>query len=524
MPAGHSEDCLYLSVYAPSRATPSSNLPVFFFIQGGGFNANANPNLDGTGLIKASDDNIIVVTLNYRVGPYGFLASSASGLQGPSSNNGLKDQRKALQWVQTHISKFGGNPGRVVLGGDSAGAASISLHMVAYDGRDEQLFHGAAAESISFAPVLTNAQSQFQYDNLAKAVGCQGTDPAKSLACLRSKSTSDIQAHNRNIPHKGQSQAPLYLFGPTIDNDLLSDVTYNLFAQGKFINVPTIAGDDTNGGTVFTPKSASSRTDSNAFLSAQFPDLTKSQLEAIAKLYPVPKEGWWRQVSNVYGEMRYMCPGLYISSAVANASTTATRSSRWPRSADGSVFHMLERRKKRIGILTKGSKSRPKAIKGNPNSSSGSSSSSSPLASVATGVKSWAYRYNVEDPDQMSKGLGVPHTVELYAIFGPTQLPRGTVAPASYQSGGSNANVVPVIQGYWTSFIRSLDPNTYRAAGSAKWDSYYSMSGVPQRIVFQNAGATEMEDVDNGLRSRCAYLQSIGPSIKQKREEVDAVS
>lgn len=517
MPAGQSEDCLYLSVYAPAKASPTSNLPVFFFIQGGGFNANANPNLDGTGLVKASGDGIIVVTLNYRVGAYGFLASSASGSTGPSPNNGLKDQRKALQWVQTYISRFGGNPGHVVLGGNSAGAASISLHMVAYDGRNEQLFHGAAAESVSFAPVLTNVQSQFQYDNLAKAVGCKDQDPAQSLKCLQSKSTAELQAHNRNIPHKGQSQAPLFSFGPTIDDDFLTDVVYNLYAQGKFINVPTIVGDDTNGGTIFVPTSTSSQMDSNAFLSAQFPDLTKSQLETIAKLYPVPKEGWWRQTSNVYGEMRYMCPSLYINSAVANASATLTRRSQSPRSSEGSLWHMLERRKKRIGILTKGSKSRPKATnagKGNGNSYSGSGSSS-PSTTTTTRVRSWAYRYNVEDSEQMSKGLGVPHTVELNAIFGPSHLPRGTSTPASYQSGGTNANVVPVIQAYWTSFIRSLDPNTHRAPGSARWGSYYSVSGVPQRLVFQNDGITQMEDVDSGLRSRCAYLQSIGPSIKQ---------
>jgi carboxylesterase type B len=99
-----SEDCLFLNVFAPTNASSSANLPVYFFIQGGGFSGNASPNLDGTGLIEAADMGMVVVTLNYRVGLYGFLAG-AEIEAGGSLNNGLKDQRKALEWVQNYISK-----------------------------------------------------------------------------------------------------------------------------------------------------------------------------------------------------------------------------------------------------------------------------------------------------------------------------------------------------------------------------------------------------------------------------------
>jgi carboxylesterase type B len=99
-----SEDCLFLDVYAPTNATSKSKLPVYFFIQGGGFNANGNANYNGSGLIKASGMNIVVVNFNYRVGPYGFLAGREV-LAGGSVNNGLKDQRKALEWLQKFISE-----------------------------------------------------------------------------------------------------------------------------------------------------------------------------------------------------------------------------------------------------------------------------------------------------------------------------------------------------------------------------------------------------------------------------------
>lgn len=499
--ASQSEDCLYLAVYAPSKATSSSKLPVFIFIQGGGFNSNANPNLNGAGLIEASGHNIIVVTFNYRVGPWGFLASSGSSSGQPTANNGLRDQRKALEWIQKYISSFGGDPNHVVLGGDSAGAASISLQLTAYGGRNDNLFHAAAVESVSFATVLTTQEAQYQYDNFTRAIGCSDSDAAKSLSCLRGKTAQQLQAQNFNIPYPGQAKAPLYMFAPTLDGDFVTDLTYTAFEKGKFIDVPVIFGDDTNGGTVFTPKDTSSQEQSNAFLTQQFPYLTTSQLSEIDRLYPVPTGNdcpasgtcWWRQVSNAYGELRYMCPNLYISSAYANLTTTSSNTKK--DTTSNSI--------KAVTYFVGGGSARRQA-----------GSASNFLSSRAAKSASYAYRYNAEDPDQIAAGLGVPHTVELNAIFGPDNVPAGS-APASYYPGKSNANVVPVIQAYWISFIRTFDPNTYKLSGSATWETYYSKNGEPQRILFNTGGKTDMESVDKGQRARCAYLQSIGVSIKQ---------
>lgn len=102
---GKSEDCLFIDVYAPTNAIQSGkSLPVYFFIQGGGFADLSNANYNGSGLVEASDHSIVVVTFNYRVGPYGFLAGKEVE-EGASLNNGLKDQIKALEWVHKHISK-----------------------------------------------------------------------------------------------------------------------------------------------------------------------------------------------------------------------------------------------------------------------------------------------------------------------------------------------------------------------------------------------------------------------------------
>lgn len=327
----------------------------------------------------------------------------------------------------------------------------MSLHLIAYGGRDDGLFHAAAAESVSFATVFTVAESQWQYDNLAIRLGCVDSD---SLACLRNKTATEIQAVNYNIPFPGAAAPPLYMYNPVIDGDLLQQLTYAAFRDGNFIKMPVIFGDDTNGGTVFVPSNTSTLQQSNMFLKNQFPYLTLSDFSTLNDLYPNPNDTcpgtgcYWRQASDVYGEGRYMCPGLNISSAF-----------------------------------------------------------------VAAGVAdSWAYRWDVEDPADVAEGLGVQHTVELNAIFGPENT-NGN-APASYYAGQVNAEAVTVAQGYWTSFIRSYDPNTHRADGSAEWARWdESEKG---RLLFSTGGETSMEELaGSDLIERCEFWYSIGIDIHQ---------
>lgn len=405
IPDTESEDCLFVDVFAPTNAT---KLPVFFWIQGGGYNSLSNSDYDGTGLIEASDYNIVVVTFNYRVGPYGFLASQEVEQAG-CLNNGLKDMIKALEWVQKHIHIFGGDPGHVTIGGDSAGAGAITLLLTSYDGSGklDNLFHASAAESQSFGPVLTVSQSQFQYDNLTERTGC--ADASNTFECLRNLDIDTLQEENVAIPYPHGVDAPLYPYNPTIDNDLVSDYTYALFGAGKFMKIPVIFGDDTNEGTIFTPIGTSSVAEADTFLQDNFPYLNDTALSIINSIYmsepdnvTYPDAGdYWQDVSNAYGEMRYICPGMYISTAYYNLS---------------------------------------------PNDNSNSN---------------WNYHYAVLDEEDITSGYGTQHTIEVNAIWGPDYV--SSSPPASYYANGTNANIVPVMQGYWTSFIRTYNPNTYRA-------------------------------------------------------------
>lgn len=324
---------MFLDIYAPSNTTTWSKLPVYFFIQGGGFNTDSNPNLNGSGLVTASGNNIVVINFNYRVGPYGFLAGEEI-LAGGSVNNGLKDQRFALQWVQKYIRYFGGDPNHVTMGGDSAGAQSVNLQVTAFGGRDDGLFHATAAESQSFSALRTVGESQFMYDNLVIRTDCVSS--ADTLACLRSLTATELQEQNFNTPFPGAQNPPLYMYGPTLDFDFITDYTYRAYAQGRFVKVPAIAGDDTNEGTIFTPQNTSSIGESDTFIQDQFPAITLAQLKQWNQLYPVngtptfPNSGqYWRQVSNGYGEMRYICPGIFISGVFADMNCNSNWNYRW---------------------------------------------------------------------------------------------------------------------------------------------------------------------------------------------------
>ncbi|KAE8443854.1 hypothetical protein EG329_001263 [Mollisiaceae sp. DMI_Dod_QoI] len=432
-----SEDCLFVDVYAPTVNQGSH--PVLVYFQGGGFNTLSAPNLNGTSLINAGDHDMVVVTFNYRVGVFGFLASKEIQSNG-DLNAGLLDQRKLLHWVQEHIHKFGGDPDRVTIGGASAGGASVDLHMTAYGGRNDGLFHAGAAESQSFAAQFTVEEAQYQYDGLVNRVGCNTT--TDTLTCLRNLDVKVIAEHNIYIPTPGGSGGPpVFMYSNVIDGNFTQDYTYNAFAQGKFVKIPSIFGDDTNEGTIFTPPNINSSTQFHNFLQNNFVNLTASQLAEIDILYPqaqqfLSKGAYWRTAANAYGEMRYICPGINVSSMISSH-----------------------------------------------------------------GVKeNWNYRWDVLLPANAVNGLGVTHTAESGSIWGTSRAPESAL--------------IPTIQGYWASFIRSRDPNKYKIASAPTWEPFTAAN--MQRIHFTNDPSNvTMEAVPADQEARCKFWGSIGQALQQ---------
>jgi acetylcholinesterase len=277
-----SEDCLYLNVWAPSDATPNSKLPVYFWIQGGGYVSNSNANVsffsfqsqnrevssngysqyNGSDLVQFTGNQMIFVNINYRVGPFGFLTSEKVRKDG-DLNVGLLDQRQALEWVQEHITKvsyiyspnmsystsqcsqllfiqFGGDPDRVVLVGCSAGAGSIAMHLIAFDGKPTRLFAGVFGVSPFFPTQMHVSQLEWQFDLFASRTGCNGTsDP---LECLRGQNSTVLQTANTFMARPGRTGNTQFPFTPAIDGNLIADFPYRMFEQGRFVRVPSIFG------------------------------------------------------------------------------------------------------------------------------------------------------------------------------------------------------------------------------------------------------------------------------------------
>lgn len=186
-----SEDCLYLNVWSPSvKAT--SKLPVLVYIYGGGFRSGgtACPIYDGTAMARKG---ILFVSINYRVGLFGFMAHPQLSAEAPyhhSGNYGILDLIAGLQWVQKNIDAFGGDPSKVTIAGQSAGSFAVSI--LCASPLAKGLFRAAIAESGAsvlpspIRPQLTAAQAEQTGIELAKSLGCS------NLAELRAKPTEDF--------------------------------------------------------------------------------------------------------------------------------------------------------------------------------------------------------------------------------------------------------------------------------------------------------------------------------------------
>jgi len=317
MANGQSEDCLFANIYTPSNATVSSKLPVWIYIQGGGYQGDYNANYNGTQVVQTG--NVILVNFNYRVGAWGFLASEKIRSDG-DLNAGLLDQRSAFNWTRNYIEQFGGEPNHIVIHGASAGAGSVAHHLVAYGGRNDNLFVGAVAQSPYFQTEMTVAELEWQFDLFSANTGCNNTnDP---MTCLRNASTSKLQAADYTSTFPGHKIKPRRSWGPAVDGDLIPDLPITLFNQGKYADVPMIIGDEPTEGTLFVPN-IDNTTAFQQFFNENYPRLNSTQLQAITSQYPpndpVPQHAsYFGPAAQAYGESTLICPGLWMARAVSN--------------------------------------------------------------------------------------------------------------------------------------------------------------------------------------------------------------
>jgi carboxylesterase type B len=284
-----SEDCLTLNVVKPASATSSSNLPVLVWIFGGGFELGGPSMYDGGVIVSRSialGSPVIYVSMNYRLTGFGFLASEEVKAAGVG-NLGLQDQREAFRWVQKYISQFGGDPTKVTIWGESAGAISAALHMVSNGGNTEGLFRAAFMESGAPIPVGDITNGQKYYDSIVADTGCSGA--ADTLACLRTVPYATLKSAINQTPGIFAYQSLNLAWLPRTDGVFLTDNPQTLVQQGQVANIPYITGNCDDEGTLFSLSTLNITTDAevlNYIKTDFFPGITDAQLNQLATLYP----------------------------------------------------------------------------------------------------------------------------------------------------------------------------------------------------------------------------------------------
>ncbi|KAJ5765926.1 triacylglycerol lipase [Penicillium odoratum] len=267
-----SEDCLTLNIVRP--VGQGSDLPVVIWIYGGSFveGGSADPRFNLSYTVQEAANSgkpHIAISINYRlqgkahiqlhlisldfaakysqVGDF-FTVKKFRKMDRQISDSGINGDM-ALHWVQENVANFGGDPSKVTIWGESAGAGSVGVHIMAYNGRDDKLFRAAIMESgalIKPAKYPTPHEWEPVYQNLTRATGC--SDATNSLACLRSLPFTKL---NAVFNSSTMTEAD---WGPMLDGDLIADRGFNQLKTAKFVKVPILIGTNFDEGTTFTSK------------------------------------------------------------------------------------------------------------------------------------------------------------------------------------------------------------------------------------------------------------------------------
>ncbi|WP_433684061.1 carboxylesterase/lipase family protein [Nocardia sp. CA-119907] len=270
-----SEDCLYLNVSTP-RSLPADGrpLPVLVWIHGGSFTSGSGDIYGADPLIAHGDGDLIVVTINYRLGALGFLAASALDDGSGAGNYGYLDQQAALRWVRRNIAAFGGDPEQVTLAGESAGAGSVCTQLAAPSSHG--LFRAAIRESGPCSVGVPVATATANGDAYAARLGCTGPEPA---ACLRALPVDTLANNPITATVYG---GPFLPIGPQAAS-----------RNGSLAAVPTLVGANNDemalwvylkyGVPLGKPLTAAGYRDA---LAAAMPDLTSEQIDRVEQVYP----------------------------------------------------------------------------------------------------------------------------------------------------------------------------------------------------------------------------------------------
>ncbi|EAU30772.1 conserved hypothetical protein [Aspergillus terreus NIH2624] len=329
------EDCLFLNVYAPPGA---SDLPVFVWIHGGGYGLYGAM-YDPSPLMNTNNNGFITVEIQYRLGAFGFLSSAEVHEHG-TPNAGLLDQRFALEWVQQHIRKFGGDPNRVTIGGESAGGGAVMLQSLAYGGRKSNLFQNA-----SLTTPYDGATPTTYYEQFAEHAGCGPLAPTRSqykttFDCLVAAPSESLQNASGIVSESGFFGT--FGFAPVVDGDMIRERPSVQLLTGHVSGRRILVGNNANDGVPLSNPNVLTRAAFNDHISKTFPELTRTDIARLNLLYGTAESqpndrgprfdttgtsgptannqseiatGLQQTVFNIYGETTFDCPAQWLAEA-----------------------------------------------------------------------------------------------------------------------------------------------------------------------------------------------------------------
>ncbi|KAI0004879.1 Alpha/Beta hydrolase protein [Russula compacta] len=407
-----SEDCLTLNIFRPSGIDINSSFPVMVWIFGGGFITGASALFDGSVLVEQSVTRgtpILFVSMNYRVGALGF-PQGPEAVQRAALNLGLHDQWTALEWVQKNIASFGGDPCKVTVFGESAGALSASYHYLNDNFSTvarAAIFQSGTASTLPIFKAYRGTPSWMLFANNVQS--CATAPPNNTFSCLISANSSDL------LPGMNAAMAiELFPFRPVLDGPggILSDSPARRLSRGAGGRVPLMVGTVLDEATIFIPLDFQAK-DIATWLHANFtpspsgPGALRLGMDEITSLYPNdPSAG----------------------SPFGTGNETFGTGSGYKRGAAifGDIYFQAQRR----------------------------------FWSQTTRAPSYAYIFTGPQPSA-NPAYGVYHASELPYLFG------------NLTTNSSNtAWLSRAMLDYWISFAVSLTPNDGKGTNRPYWETY----------------------------------------------------
>ncbi|KAJ3916723.1 Alpha/Beta hydrolase protein [Lentinula edodes] len=307
-----SEDCLFLNVHTPgSRISTTSLLPTVVWIHGGGYAGGNGSMYHGSDLLQQANNEVVAVIIQYRLGLFGFLAGKNVKENG-DLNAGLLDQHLALQWVNEHISKFGGDPEKVTIWGESAGAGSVLQHVVAQDGQTSPPLFRAAITSSTFLPSqypFDDAVPEALYTEVVSQSNCSSA--SDTLNCLRAADLNVLMTVNTDIQDAAFSGT--FAFVPVIDGNFITQRPTIALKEGKINGRAFLAITNTNEGNDFVDQTGVVM-NTSIYAGQLFPKFGSAQDNEVAKQY-AGLGTTLNQINNIMGDSIFKCPSFFMLNA-----------------------------------------------------------------------------------------------------------------------------------------------------------------------------------------------------------------